>query len=1293
MGLFRREPTIGRSNLTQSDLDRLLDLDSDYRTDYTYVSSKSYRPDGSVRYENPRMFRLPIDSFRRKRAFEKAWESGYIQYFYLCITDFLTRFIANPVKVAGNIAASVVYFIVQVFWTVVNLTAPSMHSEPEEQHSDRRPISSHRHSFEREQRFSWSSDDDARLGEIVRRRSTPLHSPTFANESAIDSPLLSSEKTVVRKPPIVWRALLRILRLAIYIITMGFYPADFGGKKGQQRSSTHREATGRGGIFSIPHAYFGETPPFVGTGIRPGRSGDFATREYVQQTHSAIPPPAYDDIWETEGEESGMAPRVSTPFDAPQVRQQQRPARVPPVSRWPLSEGLFETVISEMLIFVLTVCALPIKAMRYAGEKTIDLFSPRSRDMYKLRSRSVRSPESESQPIPLFERTVAGLTRACTSTFRASLSVASSVLLAPVLATTYLVRAALGKTPAWDSSHEQTATPPSSKSDYMVGRAFGMAADFVYAFLTGFVSFFIVIFRIPVQVACCIGHKAMPFYTTLFTRSNARPQRDAYGMTTRSMSRGTVMPSERLPARSIERRKGYRRCFAWLIPLVGFLLLAGLVVKRCYEDDGAVERIELLQYPTVILGRSYEAASSASRSLWSKICALVNATGTVAHASKERIITAFASQPWTSKTKIQNKFESTRKSIMNSLRNGLSYIRLRLLDLWNYLWSTAEKASLLPDYITYAGRSVIIAVYEFILAIINALSQIAHCIWDNLLPLLLFIRSKLLSVTTIRWSEPIKHRETAIPSDGDRYALELSLDELRREKKHRETAIPSDGDRYALELSLDELRREKSIMGEQLEQLRRERELDEERYRELKKAIELTHVPSQKPIAKEDMIFNSAALNEELLAKKIEQHIHNYVTNVKMLDDSLINKRFAEMESRLLTRLEQLSLRIESDFDAKLGDAKRESGDSQNSLSSEISDLASAIANQRGEFDTFRRERDAKLAELAHAVMVMESGQAEGIKKIKTQINDLIKDEVAKGLNMKLTSVTEKSEKETEALHREIYKQIENRVMALFAAQVAKSAHEGRIHGREEFAKDMNGMNRFSESDLLVIRKLIVDALRVYDADKTGKVDYALESSGGSVISTRCTETYKEKSRLESIFGIPLWYSSYSPRSVIQHRANALSSGECWAFRGTGYLTIKLSLPIHITEVSYEHLRHELHPDGVVRSAPRRFQIWAFKELNDLETKVLLGEYEFDRDGDALQFFRVQHQPTEPTPIVELVVLSNWGADYTCLYRLRVHGERPGNFTMGVDDGSPLVDRTLQDEFVRGTRPANQQGA
>uniref|UniRef100_A0A0M3HLH2 Cell division protein ZapA n=1 Tax=Ascaris lumbricoides TaxID=6252 RepID=A0A0M3HLH2_ASCLU len=62
----------------------------------------------------------------------------------------------------------------------------------------------------------------------------------------------------------------------------------------------------------------------------------------------------------------------------------------------------------------------------------------------------------------------------------------------------------------------------------------------------------------------------------------------------------------------------------------------------------------------------------------------------------------------------------------------------------------------------------------------------------------------------------------------------------------------------------------------------------------------------------------------------------------------------------------------------------------------EISDLASAIANQRNEFDTFRRERDAKLAQLAHAVMLVETEQAEDIKRIKAEIDQFIKDEVAK---------------------------------------------------------------------------------------------------------------------------------------------------------------------------------------------------------------------------------------------------------------------------------------------------------
>lgn len=39
---------------------------------------------------------------------------------------------------------------------------------------------------------------------------------------------------------------------------------------------------------------------------------------------------------------------------------------------------------------------------------------------------------------------------------------------------------------------------------------------------------------------------------------------------------------------------------------------------------------------------------------------------------------------------------------------------------------------------------------------------------------------------------------------------------------------------------------------------------------------------------------------------------------------------------------------------------------------------------------------------------------------------------------------------------------------------------------------------------------------------------------GASVVSTRCSETYETKTALLSLFGIPLWYHSQSPRVILQ---------------------------------------------------------------------------------------------------------------------------------------------------------------
>ncbi|KAL3099457.1 hypothetical protein niasHS_002912 [Heterodera schachtii] len=64
--------------------------------------------------------------------------------------------------------------------------------------------------------------------------------------------------------------------------------------------------------------------------------------------------------------------------------------------------------------------------------------------------------------------------------------------------------------------------------------------------------------------------------------------------------------------------------------------------------------------------------------------------------------------------------------------------------------------------------------------------------------------------------------------------------------------------------------------------------------------------------------------------------------------------------------------------------------------------------------------------------------------------------------------------------------------------------------------------HQFDEAALLEkVRRMIREELRRFGSDRTGIVDYALESSGGSMLSTRCTVQYNERSRVHKLFGLP----------------------------------------------------------------------------------------------------------------------------------------------------------------------------
>ncbi|XP_057328766.1 klaroid protein-like [Microplitis mediator] len=189
------------------------------------------------------------------------------------------------------------------------------------------------------------------------------------------------------------------------------------------------------------------------------------------------------------------------------------------------------------------------------------------------------------------------------------------------------------------------------------------------------------------------------------------------------------------------------------------------------------------------------------------------------------------------------------------------------------------------------------------------------------------------------------------------------------------------------------------------------------------------------------------------------------------------------------------------------------------------------------------------------------------------------------------------------------------------------------------------------------IKKIVTEILKTYDADKTGRVDYALESAGGQIISIRCTQSYNVNTRAFKVLGFTLFYESSDPRTVIQ--GHSLQPGVCWAFQDfPGHLLIKLRSPIRVTGFTVEHAPKSILPNNEIKSAPKKFNVWGLKEENDSDP-VLFGEYEFLDNDESLQYFPVKnHDVIEPHEFIELRIHSNHGQlEYTCLYRFRVHGK------------------------------------
>ncbi|KAM3728536.1 Nuclear migration and anchoring protein [Dirofilaria immitis] len=1188
MGIFGREPTIGNSNLTQSDLNRLLDLDDTYRTDYTYVTSKSYRLNGSDDYINPRMSRLPLSYYRRKWAFEKAREFGLFYYIYFCTCDFVNEFIPRPLAMILNIVISILWFIIRCLWYIINRIFPNPEYSADVRGMQLKRttgLQEHEHSIRK--REKQNKQENEFQPPTTPNRETIWHIQTMPSDSLVN----------------------RLRQLFAKMIMFDYLSrSDIQGKIIPRKNKLdHRDD------FS-EHKW-------------QGRSSFIPVDDLTHNVRRRVRTNSYE-----YSEDRG-----------PEVDNQSiRAAK--------LSRGLVESLFFRLFYFTFVAVLSPVKILELTIEEVARFFRSSSNSTYDLRSRTVHKTPSLEETLPYCDRFANFMSEITTSCFLTIFSLILKIFFLPFSISFYIIGQFLSRSNPSNQSLQQITGTSARHEHYSFLQIIRFFINLFCSCTTGFILFLVSLQSIPFyiaenireRVAYILANTFGPAAALLIGYEEVRPVKrkgftsdlNSPTITSQRKMIHTVVcnKSQLFPTRSSLKRSSV--FWKWLFPLLVLLLVMITLHKRHdgkYDLVNAMEQFDKIQrYVFDVVG-------------------------------------------W--KQKIERGLNFVRKnalylvSFVFRFLNDLLFYPAKLYGAMIYPQKTIEQVVQLPKYVYIAGQSkdtkaitnacsynffyripsglysfgelVIIHFFESVsilgscvCGIIQQMSAISEWIqigriFESVVDMISFVWKLISSASQI---------VLTLPS----YFISIISHSMVFVNQKTKSIISSDSlNQQQSEWTLEHLRHEKESLELKVLQLRQERELD--RYKNIYKELVGKDASSMS-----NKLQESSLVNNEFFRHRNDD-FPNYMANLRRKEDEELRKRLLAVEKRLMERLDTLSERIENEIAQKMIHTSQQSDLQRSTLTSELSELSIAVGNLRNQFDKLRREKEAKIAQFAHSIISRDIKRSDDLDTLKAELNKKIKDDLDKELAFSLSRFERTTHEEREAFRLEIMKMVENRVVTLFANHVTEK-------NDADSETKLTSVLGLSESDFTVIRKMITDALDTYDADKTGKVDYALESSGASVVSTRCTEPYKENSRLESIFGIPLWYSSYSPRAVIQHRP--LAAGECWAFRGKGYLTIKLSHPIYVTEVSYEHLHSTLHPDGVLRSAPKLLQVFSYKAVDDLKSKSLIGQYEYDIKGRALQTFHIQNEINMPVSIIELVVQSNWDSDYTCLYRFRVHGRK-----------------------------------
>ncbi|XP_078093668.1 SUN domain-containing protein 2 isoform X2 [Mustelus asterias] len=437
-------------------------------------------------------------------------------------------------------------------------------------------------------------------------------------------------------------------------------------------------------------------------------------------------------------------------------------------------------------------------------------------------------------------------------------------------------------------------------------------------------------------------------------------------------------------------------------------------------------------------------------------------------------------------------------------------------------------------------------------------------------------------------------------------------------------------------------------MEHQLAQLdsdfRTQLQQDTETSQRVQPAAERENIPAVPPLTRDDV------------TKLLQEFVHQQqgVVSDELPDDSIlrIQSDIATVRQQQDARMDELLQKL----NGKTEEMSREIKEVKSAFVSTVTDEQKTLLSALNQLEEQLGQTQLELMEMRTAQRNMASN-VETLSSRIENVKDNVDAEVLKSVHKLLfgssqdsTAVSSEQALISQFVNRKdleaLLHDLERKILANLSQNYGQTAEQNAATVRAALA----GAGITEEVENIVQR-----ALKLYSADQIGMVDYALESAGASVISTRCSETFETKTALLSLFGVPLWYYSQSPRAVIQPDVHP---GNCWAFKGSqGFVVIQLAAKIRPTSFTLEHIPKSVALHGSISSAPRDFFVHGLDE-EIREEGLPLGHYTYDQDGDSIQTFQVQNKELGAFQVIELRVNSNWGhPEYTCLYRFRVHGE------------------------------------